>query len=231
MHRRGLRVLQGVAWMRYHARYLPAAFLVVAVCVFHAAGSRGADNAGAAEAAEAAGAADAAGAQGPAPLPFTVAKRQDKLFFYPCADCHDYMDPNRKVRELEVTEGHPDVLKHGDGKMWCFSCHDPSNYGQLRDMLGKPIGFDQGYQACGGCHSDKFQDWTHGAHGKRAANWTGDRRIYSCVECHNPHSPAIPPRAPQPPPPIRAGLKPMPRDVTEAARNANRPVWEQTHEK
>ena len=36
---------------------------------------------------------DGTGSQ-PAPVPFTVDKRVDKLFYYPCADCHEYMDAN-----------------------------------------------------------------------------------------------------------------------------------------
>jgi len=164
-----------------------------------------------------------------APVPFTVGKRQDKLFFYPCADCHDYMDANSNVRDLEVEEGHPAKLEHGNGLFWCFSCHNPDNYGQLRTPLAETIGFDSGYRVCDSCHSGKYQDWTYGGHGKRVANWRGERTLYSCVECHNPHHPAIPPRAPKPPPPIRAGLKPMKPAQTGTDAESHRPVWEQSN--
>lgn len=168
-------------------------------------------------------------AQNPAPASFIVGERLDDLYFFPCADCHEYMDPNKKVRQLDVEEGHPALLGHGDGQMWCFACHDPSNYSQLLNLLAEPIDFDQGYQVCSGCHSRNYRDWTYGGHGKRIANWRGERRLYSCVECHNPHKPSIPPRAPKPPPSIRAGLKPMAPEVIDEARNPNRPQWEQTH--
>jgi len=144
--------------------------------------------------------------------PLAVDARVDKLFFYPCTDCHAFMDTNERIRDLDVEEGHPARLEHGSGLIWCFSCHDESDYDRLRNLLAEPIDIDRGYQVCGGCHSEKYRDWAGGAHGKRVADWRGERRIYSCVECHNPHHPSIQPRAPQPPPPVRAGLERMAPD-------------------
>lgn len=140
---------------------------------------------------------------------FSVTARIDKLFFYPCSDCHAFMDTNASVRELDVEDGHPAQLTHGRGLFWCFACHDESDYDRLQDLGAAPIDIDKGYQVCGGCHSSKYRDWAGGAHGKRVADWRGGRLIYSCVECHNPHQPSIQPRAPRPPPPVRAGLTPM----------------------
>jgi len=147
---------------------------------------------------------DAAGAAPPA---FSVRPRLDHLSFYPCADCHEFMDTNDSVRELEVAEGHPAVLQHGGGAMWCLSCHQGPNYDSVQNLMGQPIDFDEGYRVCSGCHGVRFREWTHGGHGKRVANWQGERVLFSCVECHNPHAPAIAPRTPQPPPPVRAGLE------------------------
>jgi len=173
---------------------------------------------------------DQRAARHPAPVPFTVGARLEKLYFYPCADCHAYMDPDDNLRELDVEKGHPSKLEHGGGLIWCFSCHDSPDYGKLRNLLAEPIDFDSGYQVCGGCHSQKYLDWTHGAHGKRVANWHGDRRLYSCMECHNPHQPAILPRAPEPPPPIRAGLNPMAPGKADEVRRS-RPEWEQINDR
>ena len=141
---------------------------------------------------------------------FSVRPRRDDLYFYPCADCHEFMDSNNEIRELEVEDGHPGHIEHGEGRIWCLSCHArESNYNTLQDLLGGGIDLDQGYQVCAGCHGEHYRDWSHGAHGKRLANWRGERVIFSCVECHNPHRPSIAPRPPEPPPPIRAGLEPM----------------------
>ena len=43
-------------------------------------------------------------------------------------------------------------------------------------------------------------------HGKRAGSWQGQRQVYDCIHCHNPHQPALLPREPMAPPPVRAGL-------------------------
>jgi len=179
------------------------------------------------------GSADEAGDSGSgrqaAPTPFTVGERVDKLFFYPCADCHEFMDANSNVRDLEVEEGHPAELEHGNGLFWCFSCHDAADYGRLKTPLSETIDFDSGYRVCHSCHSGKYQDWTYGGHGKRVADWRGERTLYSCVECHNPHHPAIAPRAPKSPPPIRAGLEAMKPDRTTSGAESHRPVWEQSN--
>lgn len=167
----------------------------------------------------------AATTTGPA-LPYTVGSRVDELFFYPCNDCHGFMDPNDNVRELDVDEGHPPDLEHGGGLFWCFSCHDQNNYEQLQTPLSKPLSLDASYRVCNGCHSQKFRDWQGGAHGKRAANWRGERQLFSCVECHNPHRPEIAPRAPQPPPPVRAGLHHMTRNPGSASHDPRQPEWE-----
>lgn len=173
--------------------------------------------------------ADTVDAQHGSAPPFVVGVRQDKLYFYPCSDCHSFMDPNNEVRELDVEEGHPAKLEHGDGQIWCLSCHDSTEYGRLRDLLSEPVDFDHGYQVCSGCHAQKYRDWTYGGHGKRYANWRGERRLYSCVECHNPHQPSIQPRAPKPPPSIRAGLEPMPPAMVEDVRSSGLREWEHTH--
>jgi hypothetical protein len=146
---------------------------------------------------------------------FSVRPRRDQLYFYPCADCHEFMDSNGDIRQLEVETGHPAGLEHGDGRIWCLSCHSStSQYNMLHDLLGQDLDLDRGYRVCAGCHGEHYRDWSHGAHGKRVAVWRGERVLFSCVECHNPHHPAIAPRAPQPPPPVRAGLEPMKGQVS-----------------
>ena len=58
------------------------------------------------------------------------------------------------------------------------------------------------------------------AHGKRADSWQGERTVYGCTHCHDPHNPALAPRAPQPPPPVRIGL-----DRPEPHREPRQPAW------
>jgi len=136
---------------------------------------------------------------------FSVVPRKEDLFFYPCDQCHESMEPNPEIRQLDAM--HDSTLEHGRGRIWCTSCHDLENENFLRTLLDEPVDIDEAYLICGGCHANRQKDWTFGAHGKRVANWQGDRTLYNCTHCHNPHSPAIRARAPKPAPPVRAGLK------------------------
>jgi hypothetical protein len=79
----------------------------------------------------------------------------------------------------------------------------------LQTLRGDKVDFDDAYLVCGQCHFNRQKDWYFGAHGKRVADWRGPRTLYNCTHCHDPHTPAIAPRAPARPPPVRAGLKPM----------------------
>ena len=134
----------------------------------------------------------------------SVVPRKDKLFFYPCDQCHESMEPNPEIRPLKAM--HDSTLEHGRGRIWCTSCHDLENRNYLTTLLNEPVDFDEAYLVCGGCHANRQKDWSFGAHGKRVADWQGERTLYNCTHCHNPHSPAIKARAPKPAPPVRAGL-------------------------
>lgn len=137
-----------------------------------------------------------------------VLSRQDVLKHYPCADCHAHMPSNTERRALSAP--HPGALNHGDGRFWCLDCHDTGSRNELSLLSGDTVGFDQADEVCAQCHGATHRDWTFGAHGKRVENWQGERGIYSCAHCHNPHDPAVRPRAPEGPPGIRAGLERMP---------------------
>jgi hypothetical protein len=135
---------------------------------------------------------------------FEVVARQGELKFYPCAACHDQMTPNPERRKL--FSPHPAALDHGDGRLWCLDCHAAEGRNELHTLAGERVSFDRADRVCAQCHYTPHRDWVFGAHGKRVADWQGERRIYSCAHCHDPHAPAVRPRAPEPPPPVRAGL-------------------------
>jgi hypothetical protein len=139
--------------------------------------------------------------------PFTVVPQIGELTFFPCTTCHALQKPNPAPRQLNTP--HPAALVHGDGRFWCLECHTLKDRDHLHTMNGDPVSYDDAYIICGQCHFNRQKDWYFGAHGKRVANWQGPRQIYNCTHCHDPHDPTVKPRAPQPPPPVRAGLKPM----------------------
>jgi uncharacterized CHY-type Zn-finger protein len=145
----------------------------------------------------------------PGAPPFTVVPRKDKLTFFPCSNCHAVLPPNPEVRKLSGAP-HPAALNHGNGRIWCLDCHQLKDRDHLHTLSGQSVDFNDAYLVCGQCHANRQKDWFFGAHGKRVANWRGERVIYNCTYCHDPHSPSLKPRAPSRPPPVRAGLKPMP---------------------
>ncbi len=151
----------------------------------------------------------------PGAVPFTVVPRKDKLTFFPCTTCHSVLTPNPEPRKLTAAP-HPAALEHGNGRIWCLDCHQLKDRDHLHTLNGKPVDFDDAYLVCGQCHFNRQKDWYFGAHGKRASNWRGERIIYNCTFCHDPHSPGLKPRAPGKPPPVRAGLAPMPPVPGEA---------------
>jgi len=156
---------------------------------------------------------------------FSIVSRQDDLSHYPCANCHANMPANTERRKLNAP--HPAALDHGDGRMWCFDCHNEEERNKLATASGERVGFDYGDQVCSQCHYAVHRDWTFGVHGKRKARWQGERTSYSCAHCHNPHDPAVRPREPEQPPGVRAGLEPMPDKHVEHPRIY---PWQPAHE-
>lgn len=139
--------------------------------------------------------------------PPIVPPRKDLLTFYPCSQCHDNWATNETPRALAPV--HEVSLKHGEGRLWCLTCHDPKDRDHLRTVRDGKVDFNESWKVCGQCHSNRQKDWYYGAHGKRAYYWKGEKIRYNCTHCHNPHRPPFMERKAQPKPPVRAGLKPM----------------------
>jgi len=162
--------------------------------------------------------------------PFKTTERQDKLSWYPCADCHEGEPPNPLVRRLK-DEHETLVFEHGNGRFWCYdACHNRNNMNTLVSFRGIPIGYNEAYKLCGQCHFQRQKDWYFGGHGKRAGmfreprevpathdeideseresigTWQGERLVHICTDCHDAHAPAIRPYQPSPPPQVRKGL-------------------------
>ncbi len=150
---------------------------------------------------------------------FSVVPRKEDLVFYPCSQCHEYLEPDSSVRELMAP--HDINLDHGAGRFWCLSCHTLGDRDQLNSAMGEPVDFDAAHQVCGSCHGGRHKDWYFGAHGKRQSGWNEPRVIYNCTHCHDAHRPAIQPRKPMPPPKVRAGLS-----LPDWQRHESKPVWE-----
>lgn len=151
---------------------------------------------------------------------FAVVPQRPQLTFYPCSACHDALPVNSERRALAPP--HPAALHHGGGRIWCLDCHQARGRDVLHTLAGEPVDFNDAYLVCGQCHASRQRDWYYGAHGKRVANWSGPRLIYNCTHCHDPHDPAVKPRAPSPPPPMRAGQRSAAAHRDDAASGVSR---------
>lgn len=128
---------------------------------------------------------------------FKVLARKGSIHRYPCSTCHT--DKVVKVTNAALFS-HADVkINHGKGEnaLTCFGCHHLKNRDVLKDSKGSKIDFDHSYQLCGQCHFRQKRDWLGGAHGKRETYWAGERVVWNCTSCHDPHAPAFGTKMPE----------------------------------
>ncbi|MBW2736424.1 MAG: hypothetical protein JRH20_28890 [Deltaproteobacteria bacterium] len=121
----------------------------------------------------------------------------------PCGTCH-HLVPAKKLAKAN-TAAQPrrfhkaQVISHGD--LMCQSCHRAPLFNDFRLSSGKVVPYADVMQLCGQCHSRQLKDYRHGAHGGMRGYWDldrGPRTRNHCLDCHNPHHPAIPKVMPAP---------------------------------
>lgn len=125
---------------------------------------------------------------------FYIPKRTNMIKSFPCSNCHTKsLNELKKMETDNVKNAHWNIkMKHANANvMECITCHNEDNLNDLKSITGKEISLDHSYQLCGQCHSTQYKDWQGGAHGKRLGGWAPPKVINSCVNCHNPHSPAF----------------------------------------
>ncbi|MBK7403616.1 MAG: hypothetical protein IPJ41_03015 [Phycisphaerales bacterium] len=118
-----------------------------------------------------------------------------------CDDCHRLFKSSTekttgRVQHTEI------VFNHGMNNR-CSNCHDKEHREKLVLRDGSLISFPGAPLLCAQCHGTTFHDWERGTHGKTLGSWERDNpafRRLTCVECHDPHSPAFAPIAPLPAP-------------------------------
>ena len=128
---------------------------------------------------------------------FYIQNRKTKMVSYACSECHTQSVDKLKTEGLGKKAHWDVVLNHAnDHTMSCLTCHVENDMDQLQSNTGHIIDFNYSYQLCSQCHSKEVKDWIGGAHGKNLSGWKGARVAKLCVECHNPHQPAIAKRWP-----------------------------------
>lgn len=127
---------------------------------------------------------------------FQVLARKQDIERYKCSSCHTAKEVRGKSA-FELTHGNV-VINHGQegSALSCIDCHHPEELDFLEDKKGRKIDFDHSYRLCGQCHFRQKRDWLGGAHGKRVSYWAGDRVIFNCTSCHDPHAPKFAKRFP-----------------------------------
>lgn len=127
---------------------------------------------------------------------FRVLARKSHIVRFRCSSCH----LDKKVTAIngqELTHGNVKINHGREGNgLSCIDCHHPEDRDFLEDKKGNKIDFDHSYQLCGQCHFRQKRDWLGGAHGKRVTYWAGERVVFNCTTCHNPHSPRFEKRYP-----------------------------------
>lgn len=112
-----------------------------------------------------------------------------------CATCHDTREPNPlNAAAADLYLFHQGlVVRHG--ALTCLSCHNPSDYGTLRLAGGASVAFEASATLCAQCHAPQAADYERGLHGGMTGYWDtsrGERLRKSCIDCHDPHAPAMP---------------------------------------
>ncbi len=127
---------------------------------------------------------------------FRVLARKDAIQRFRCSSCHTNKKP---LARNGFSFTHADIIiNHGyeGDSLACLDCHQDKEKDFLVGKKNHKVSFDHSYQLCGKCHFRQKSDWLGGAHGKRLKYWAGERVIYNCTTCHNPHSPRFKKRMP-----------------------------------
>lgn len=123
---------------------------------------------------------------------FMIPERKHSLLSYPCSSCHSQPLQQMKGGEMGKRAHWNIRLQHASKKtMNCVTCHNPEDMNALQSLTGQNIDMNHSYQLCSQCHSSQFTDWKGGAHGKQLGGWAPPRTSMTCVQCHNPHAPAL----------------------------------------
>ncbi len=129
---------------------------------------------------------------------FFIPDRTGQLVAFPCNKCHTKALSRMVTRDPLAKKAHWDIrLNHVTGEeLACTTCHSRDNVEYLTLINNKQIDYNKSQQVCAQCHATQNKDWLGGAHGKTLGGWAPPRVSATCVNCHNPHTPALEARWP-----------------------------------
>ncbi len=118
-----------------------------------------------------------------------------------CATCHRLIQPKKSNEHATHLEAFHRGIKLVHGDQTCGSCHQPPRFERFHLSSGRTVAYGRVMELCGQCHSSQKRDFERGIHGGMTGYWDldrGPRDRNHCLDCHNPHRPAIPAVVPAP---------------------------------
>lgn len=112
-----------------------------------------------------------------------------------CSSCHTTTKPNLETHSTADLDQFHQGLKYNHGKLSCLSCHNSQNYDTLRLADTRSVEYSDSMTLCSQCHGSQRRDYDRGLHGGMNGYWDlkrGGRTRNTCINCHDPHSPAFP---------------------------------------
>ena len=124
-----------------------------------------------------------------------VALLKNKPLVGNCFICHALWVKIPDPQVIQPEFAHPNIkLEHGINNR-CYNCHLISDRNKYAADNGSGIMHTNVEKLCARCHGLIYKDWESGTHGIRRGKWLVnsrfDRQIFTCTECHNPHSPVF----------------------------------------
>lgn len=85
------------------------------------------------------------------------------------------------------------VMKHMPEGNNCIICHEKNNPNVFFLRNGVIVPRTELDVLCGQCHGIKHRRWKDGRHGKVTNSWMENKKErWTCIKCHDPHSPRFP---------------------------------------
>lgn len=123
----------------------------------------------------------------------------------PCRTCHDHVQPKPEYEHASRLERFHTGVEIQHGGQSCRTCHAAPSFDTFNLAGGQTVAYDEVMKLCGQCHAQRLVEYEHGAHGGMRGHWDlrrGPRSRNHCIDCHNPHAPAIPRMLPAPVHPV-----------------------------
>jgi len=131
---------------------------------------------------------------------------QDMPSRAPCGTCHGFLEPKEKYANANKLEKFHKGVEIQHGGQSCRTCHALPGLTAFNLAGGEKVPYDEVMRLCGQCHAQRLAEYQHGAHGGMTGYWDlsrGPRSRNHCIDCHNPHAPAVPRMKPAPAPNYR----------------------------